>query len=189
MKSFSKKSLSGLTFIETVIVVGIFSLMLIALVDLLIGYYQLYDTQSATIDVGGSAVRLVTELHTAALQSDQILASHACNGTTYTSGATTVVFEMPSVDSSGNIIANTYDYECVYVSGTNVYAILVPGSGSARPSVTRTLTSVLSQLSLTYDNADFTKVTEVTVDATTSETSVNQTPTTHIKEVNYLRNL
>lgn len=179
----------GLSLLEVVIVTGVFALITVPLVNLLIGYYAVFNAQQATVAVNTSASMVVSEVRTAALQAGFIAASHAFSGVTRTSGASALVLQLPAVDSSGTTIVGSYDYVGFYASGTEAYRAIDAAVGSVRPSGTKRLSDTLYSLSFTYNNADPTLASSTAVDVVTNATTTRQgTTTQHLYEQIYLRN-
>lgn len=180
---------TGFTLIEVLISIVIISFILIALFNIYTGYNTVMTIQQAHIDVNGSARTIVDEFKQTAMQADSVVASHAFSGTTYSSGTSAIVFELPSIDSSGNIISGTYDYIVLYATSTSAYKITDSGTGSARISGTRHLSDTLSTLSFTYSNASITQATSTDLDVITQTTVRTQTLQAHVHETARLRNL
>jgi hypothetical protein len=99
-----------------------------------------------------------------------------------------VVFEIPSINSSGNILSNTYDYAVLFSSTTNIYRIMDANASSARVDSTKKLTDVLQNLTLTYDNGTPSAANSIMVNILTSTTTKGKTPKTHLRQTIYLRN-
>jgi hypothetical protein len=174
---------------ETVVVIALSAVLMIATAQLYVVYGQSILSQKSSINVmlGGNSVVGVARL--AGLQASRVVATHVFSGISYNSGTTTVLFELPAIDSSGAIIANTYDYVGVYASSTDAYSVTDAAPGSARVSGSKRLTDVLSALSFTYDTTAFSSVTNVTIDATTTSIVSGRTAQTHIQQHIYLRNI
>lgn len=180
--------LSGFTLVETFIVIGLSVIALLALANLFFIFNSVYGNQQAFMAAAGSASNAMNALEAAVLPADQVLASHNFSGTTYSSGATALVLSLPSVDSSGNIIAGTTDYVAFYSSSTNFYRLTAAGTGSTRVSGLKLLSTTLYSLSFVYDDADFTKVTNVAADIVTQAQFKQQVVQGHLNERLYLRN-
>lgn len=179
----------GFTLVETFIVVGISVVALVALTNLFLIFNSTYGNQQVFMAVAGSASTAMNAFEAAILPADQVLASHDFSGTVYSSSATTLVLELPSVDSSGNIIAGTKDYIAFYSSSATLYRLTQAGAGSIRASGLTQLSTTLNSLSFTYDNGDSTKVTSVTADIVTQARFKQQMVQGHLNEQLYLRNL
>lgn len=173
--------------LETIVVISVTTLSLLALSNLFLVFNSIYSDQQASMATAGSAGAAMNALEAAVLPADHVLASHPFGGTTYTSGATTLVLELPAVDSSGSILA-AKDYVVFYASSTDLYRLTAATAGSTRTSGTKLFSTTLSALSFTYDNADFTQVTSVTADIRTSAQVKQQAFESHLREQIYLRN-
>ena len=162
---------------------------MLAITQLYVMYGRVIESQQASIEMmlGGSSI--MDTARAAGLQAGQVVASHSFSGTTYATGATTVVFELPAVDISGGIVPGAYDYIAVFSSGSNVYRLVDAAAESARISEQTLLTDVLGALSFSYDNPDFPSATRVTVDATTSIRVRGVAAEAHFYEQIYLRNI
>ncbi|MFZ3044085.1 MAG: type II secretion system protein [Minisyncoccia bacterium] len=178
----------GFTLIETLIVIGISVVSLIALVNLFLTFNSIYGYEQAFVATAGSASSAMNAFEAAVLPASQVLVSHDFSGTTYSSGATTLVLSIPSVDGSGNVIAGTEDYVVFYLSAASLYRRTLPGAGSVRTAGIKTLSTTLHTLSFTYDNADFTKVTSVIIDIVTQANYKQQLVQSHLNEKMFLRN-
>lgn len=178
---------SGFTLLETVLTVGIVSLLMGGLALLFLFFSNLYQYELAYIRAhsAGSAIRSIAGL---TLQAQSVLGSHTFGSGSYTSNSTTLVLKIPTVDASGVVIPLTYDYMVVYVSGSNLYQQLEPDASSARVGGVKLLTDSLKTLLFTYDNADYTQVTRVTVDITTEVIEKTKIVTNHIRQDMPLRN-
>lgn len=178
----------GFTLIETFIVIGISVVALIALVNLFLVFNSVYGYQQAFMAAAGSASTATNAVEAAVLPANQVLASHSFSGTTYASGAATLVLELPATDSSGNIIAGVKDYIVFYASGATLYRLTEAGAGSVRISELKKLSTTLQSISFTYNDPDFTKVISVTTDIATQAQFKQQAVQGHLTEQLYLRN-
>ena len=102
---------------------------------------------------------------------------------------TTVIFELPSVDASGSIIAGTYDYVGIHASSTEAYRLVDAAPTSSRVDEKKRLTNVLDAVSFSYDDANFSLVTNITASATTSSVVRGETMLTNVRERVYMRNI
>lgn len=178
----------GFTLVETVIVIAISVCMMLALGFLIYNLNETEAYQQTAAQSSGSASAIMREMESLALPADAVLQSYAFSSATYMSSSTALVLEIPSIDSSGNVTANTYDYAAFYVVGTNVYRLIETNALSARVSGTKQLSSAASALTFTYDNIDFTKVNVVTVDVQTQAHMKQNVLSDHRHEQIWLRN-
>lgn len=175
--------------IEVVITVALSAILMLAITQLYVVYGRVILFQKSSIDVALGASGIIDAARTAGLQAKQVVATHTFSGVSYTSGTTTALFELPTIDASGAIVPNAYDYIGIYTSGTDAYRLVDAAPGSSRLSGTKRLTGVLNALSFVYDSPSFPSVTSIIVNATTSATVRGETTQTHLRGHIYLRNL
>ena len=174
--------------IETVIVIAISTVMMLTLGFVIYQLNGLVEYQQTVAQSSGSASAIIREINSLTVPSDAVLQTHIFPSATYTSSATTLVLEIPSIDSSGNVISNTHDYAAFYLVGTNVYRLLVTDASSKRYSGTKQLSSTVTSLTFTYNDTDFTKVSMVTADVQTQAQVKQNTLSDHRNEQVWLRN-
>ncbi|HEX5774660.1 MAG TPA: hypothetical protein VFY28_01720 [Candidatus Paceibacterota bacterium] len=188
MMSSRTSALRAFTLVETIIVVALFTVMLFALFDFYINYNATYRHEEAVVKTASSAGAVVNEVSALAGVANRVIASRTIDGVTHTSGANTLVIELPALDASGVVIVGVYDYVAFYIEGTSAYRIIDADNASVRRSGTRLLSDSASALVFAYDNASFPDVTQVTVDIVTTlqvkETTVEQ----HLTQRVNLRN-
>ncbi|MFA5942349.1 MAG: hypothetical protein WC798_01615 [Candidatus Paceibacterota bacterium] len=178
----------GFSLVETVIVVALSVVMLLTLGFLVYSFNESVSYQQAIAQSSGSADMLMREAGSLVLPADAVLQTHTFSSSTHTSSSTTLVIEIPSIDSSGMVIANTYDYATFYTEGPDAYRLLEANTLSRRVSGTKLLSSTVSALTFSYDAADFTQVDTVTIDLQT-QAQVKQHPLSdHRQEQLRLRN-
>lgn len=176
------------TLIETVIVIALSITMMIALGLLIFTFNKISSYEQASSASSGSASAVMREIESLVVPAHAVLQTHTFSGSTRTSSSTALVLEVPSYDSSGNVIANTYDYAAFYVTGTNAYRLLEANASSKRVSGTKQLSSTVSALTFTYSSSDFTKVSTTTVDVRTQAQVKQDIFTDHRREQIRLRN-
>ncbi len=187
--SAGSKAVRGFTLIEVLITTALTVMLMLALSYVYVGFSRTFPYVESSIAVTSGGSQIVDETREAALQATHILASHAFSGTTYTSGSTTAVFELPAITSAGATISGSYDYIGIYASGTDAYRLIDAAPASSRTSGSKKLTSVLDSLLFTYDNVDVTAATSLYVDATTTTSAHGQALGAHVRAHVYLRNL
>lgn len=176
------------TLIETIIVVAITALMMLALANLFNNFNVLYAYQQTFVASANNAGSALNAIGAAVLPADHVIASHTFSGQLRSSGATTLVVELPTINSSGVVIPNAFDYIAFYLSGTDLYRVTDPNVSSIRASGTKKVASLISSLSFSYDNGDFTLVTYVSTNVTATLNARNGQVQTSLHEQFYLRN-
>ncbi len=179
---------AGFTLIETVIVIALGVIMLAAIILLIFNFNNISVYEATSAKSSGSASTLMRELESLTFPADAVLQTHTFSGATYTSSGTTLVLEIPSIDSSGNAISNTYDYAAFYSVGTNAYRLLEKNALSTRAPGTKLLSSTVSALTFSYDSADFTTTSVVTTDIQTQASVKQMVLSDHLHEQIRLRN-
>jgi hypothetical protein len=182
-------TLRGFTLVETVIIIALTAMMMLALATLYINFNSLYAYQQTFITTVKSAGGAINAIGDASLPANQVLASHVFSSGTISSGATALALELPTIDTSGNIVAGKHDYIAFYLTGTDLYRRTEADASSIRTSGTKKVATLVSSLSFTYDNIDFTKVTNVTADIITQLNTKKGLVQTHLNEQFYLRNI
>lgn len=177
------------TLIETVITIALSVVLFLAVTQLYILYQNTIKMQESTLSVQTGVSNISSAVRFAALQADQIVVSHMFSGAIYTSSATTSIFELPSIDETGNVIDGDHDYIGIFASGTQAYELTDASIASTRNSGEKQLTSVLQALLFMYDNVSVADATSVTVEATTSATVRQQPVSAHLREQIHLRNI
>lgn len=176
------------TLLETVVVIGITTVVFVALAYFFLNFNTLYQATENSGGVSDAGAETLAQMHADILSADQILATHTFTEGTFASGTTTLVLELPTVDSAGNVAVGTHDYVVFFLSGTNLYRTLDTGSGSARTPGTKLLVGSVEALSFSYNNASSSLANEVDVYATTTSSSQRGTITQYRHLEAYLRN-
>jgi prepilin-type N-terminal cleavage/methylation domain-containing protein len=182
-----RRSLSGFTLLEVLIALALALIIFSAMTTIYIRYGSYFASQTAAVSVGETAAISLNELSELVPQADTVVSSRTFSGTTYTTGATTLILELPSVSSTGDVIASTYDYVVFYVKNGILYRTMEIGSGSIRHAGTKLLTDKLGAVSFIYDNADVTQAKSVTADIYTQVPSGAEHA--HLAQKLYLHNL
>jgi type II secretory pathway pseudopilin PulG len=186
---FSPRTIqSAFSLIEMMIVIAVGTTMLIILGILIFNFNKTSLYQQTLVQSSGSANVFVREIKFLALPASAVLQTHTFSSATHTSTTTSLVLQIPSTNSSGSIIANTYDYAAFYVVGTNAYRLLETDALSTRTSGTKLLSSTISALAFTYNNASFPAIDTITVDIQTQASTTQEILTDHRIEQIRLRN-
>jgi len=163
--------------------------MMIALGSLIYSFNTISVYQQASMRSSSSASAVMRDIESLTLPANAVLQIYTFSGVTYTSSSTVLVLEIPSIDNSGNVIANTYDYAVFYSVDTNVYRLIEANALSNRSSSVKKLSSTVNTLSFVYDNdMDFTQISIVTVDIQTQTEAKQEIISDHMSEQIRLRN-
>jgi len=186
---FYKLRNAGATLVETVVLVAITVAVLVALVNLFFIFNTIFGYQQAFMATAGSAGASLNALEASVLPAEHVLASRNFSGTTYSSATSTLVLELPTVDNEGDIVSGAKDYVVFYASSTELYRLVEANGASARKSGRTLLSSTLSFLSFTYDNANFAQVTRVVAEIETGRQFKEDVIQSTLRGEWHLRNL
>ena len=178
----------GVTLIETLVAVGLFIFIAMALFVVYEVYGKIYNLGGAHFTAVGGSRSTLTQLSNFTSQANRILQSSAINGVNYVSGTTTWVLRLPAIDFAGKTIDNTWDYAVFYVSSTNFYSYLETSTTSARSGGLKLLSNAIVSVSFSYDNVDFTQVRKVTAAVTTTAVENRVSVESHASEQIFLKN-
>ncbi len=179
----------GFTLTETLIAVALAIAFLVVIVEFFLGYSKVFRYIEANFLVSNSASTIADDVAEMVRQSDKILTSRAFSGTTYTTGTSTIVLEIPTVNGSGSIVAGTYDYMVFYRNGAKFYWISDANGSSVRQDFTKQMTDAISSITFTYDAGDVTTATKVDIDVQTTKSVKSQNLNQHVHSQAYLRNI
>ncbi|MGH7175084.1 MAG: PulJ/GspJ family protein [Minisyncoccia bacterium] len=180
--------MKGFTLLETVLAIALMVLMLAAIARFFVSFNTLYFYEGAARGAQTAAAATVGAVENVLFPADRILSSHTFSAGSYSSNATTLVVEIPSVDSSGNILPSDYDYAAIYLAGGTAYELVEKNAASARRAGTTALGPVAS-LSFSYDASDVTQAHQATVTVVSHATGGHATVSATLVETVRGRNL
>lgn len=180
--------LSGMTLLEMLVSIALFSVIMLSLCGIVVSYYGLYGIQEKSINVGTTAHATIDAFERAGRSADAVVAWHRFSGVTYATGQNVVIFELPSVDVNEQLIPGIYDYIALVASGTDVYQLSDAWTRSIRPSGRWHLSDVLSSLVFTYDTPNPVSASVVSADVSTDDIVGARTLSARLTEQVYLRN-
>lgn len=178
----------GFTFIEAVFAVAVFIFITLAMMYLYYNFSNIFNYQQVEARVAGSARTAASELQSAVLQANKIVSSHAFSGHTYSTDQDTLVLEIPSINSSGDIVAGKFDYVAFYIVGTNFYKLTEVDAASVRPSGLKQLSDAIAAIIFTFNDANLDLAGKIDVDMRTQAMARRQMVTYHLYQELYLRN-
>jgi len=180
-----------MTLAETLSAIGIMTLVLLIVTQIFIINYDVALKQTSRIDNDVGAVFAVRRISDAARGAADVVASRTINGTAYTSSASSLVLQLPSLDSSYNVIAGTYDYIAFYrdaTATTKVFTDTEPGSGSIRVGGKRLMSAYNQTMTFRYNNAAISSADRVSVYLVNQQTVKGAQFTTRAWTSLFLRN-
>jgi prepilin-type N-terminal cleavage/methylation domain-containing protein len=179
---------AGFTIVEIIVVVSLISLLILAFLNLYDRHGRLFSFENGVVRTTSGTRAAMSELQQYVLQAQTVVASRTIGGINYSSGAGTLILELPAIDSSNNPISNTWDYVVFYITGSSLYRTIEVAGSSVRLGGTKLLSDTAISLAFTYNNADFSQVSQINVDLT-SQIQVNgQAISSREQQQIYLRN-
>lgn len=143
----------GATLIEAMLSIFIIGILVAALAAALVATSRALNTESLRRDVAANAALGIEIMRRTAANATAIVSSQAINGTTYQSSSSTLVLALPSLNAAGDLIASSTDYVAFARSPsdrTKLRRDLQAAPGSARPSRTDTIASLIDTLVFYY---------------------------------------
>lgn len=160
----AKRKLSaGVSLIETLVTVAIAMVLTLALLGLYQVYGNLYGLGRMHFSAVGGVRSPLSEIVEYVSQAHRVAESHDFGGVVYSSGSSTLVLEIPSVNADSRTVAESWDYVVFYKDGERLYRRLQPAASSARSALTRQLSDVAANLAFSYDAENFSLVKKVGV--------------------------
>ena len=105
-----KNNSLGLTLLEVLIVMGISGLVGALLLVIILSSAGLFYQQSSKVGQGVTSNDALSEIRSVVKESSAIQSSYTDGAATYMSSSQQLVLSLGSIDGSGNLIANTYDF-------------------------------------------------------------------------------
>ena len=190
-RTIERRAAAGFTIVETIVVIGIMTILLLIVNQIFIINYDIVSKQTGRTDSEGGATlatRFISELARGAMSVE---ASAVINGTTYTSSDDTLVLKLPSVDDANQIIAANYDYVAIArdpLDAERIVAYASPAAGSARFSGSRLVTDYNDALIFRYNASDITTADRVSVHLVNRKTVRGATTVARASTSLFLRN-
>jgi len=151
---YSRKFLNGFTLIEVIVVVGLIGLIALFILGILLANNRFYNNQTGEITAISGTRQIADRIAEYGRAAVSVEAAYTYNSMNYTSGASTIIFKIPSIDSASQIIAGTYDYVIItpdIVDPARLMLFLDPHITSARNPRNAELTRNLAVAAFTYN--------------------------------------
>lgn len=139
----------GLTLVELLITLGVAILVGALLLTIMVNTLGLFYKESSTRTQGLSINDALSKIRSSVKQSS-IVATSFTSGTTYTSSVTQLVLKITSVDLSGNLITNTFDYFVFFLDGSNLRFKTFPDVLSSRKAQDQIFSTNVKNLQFKY---------------------------------------
>lgn len=140
----------GFTLVEVLLAAGIGVIASTLLLVIMVNSTGLYFKESSKLQEGLNTNDALARVRASIKESNSVAASYTSGTTTYTSSTTQIVLKSPSIDSSGNIISNTFDYTVFFLDQTKLRFKLFPNSLSSRKSQDQIFSTFVDSLNFKY---------------------------------------
>lgn len=191
-KVSSIRYLRGLSLVEFLVASAVLGLMATLVASIYLAHFRLFSNQSTQIDVTSQNKIALDEMTNQIRESESVVTTCAnCGGDT--TGANVIVLRLWPLDANGEPIDpnSGYDY-IVYrqdaTDNTKLVKKIIPDDQSSRAASEKVVSTSISSLTFTYNDADVTLASEVTISLTTSAKSINKTQTATETSKAQLRN-
>lgn len=145
---------NGFTLPELIIASSVAVVISGLLLVIMVNSTGLFYEQSSKVSQGVSVNDALSALRQTVRSASSIVSQYPETGTPeYSSSQNSVVFKMSSIDSSGNIIFNTYDYIVYYINKGKLYERTLPNALSSRSGKTRVLSNKVNTIIFEYLNS------------------------------------
>ncbi len=123
------------------------------LVVIMVNSAGLFSQQSSKVTEGLNINDTLSQVRGSIKQASAVVASFSDGQNTYTTGSSQLVLQVVSIDSSGNIIDNTFDYFVFVLDRSNLHFKIFPDPVSSRKTADRIFSTSVDNLNFQYLNS------------------------------------
>lgn len=170
---------AGISMFEAIISLGIVTMILVIMNDIFIINYDFTVKALARVDNDNGAILATRRLGELTRGATAVLSSKTINGTLYTTSTTTLVLQVPSLNSAGDIITGCSDYVAVYRhadvatevwTDTDINSVACAAGTSVRLDGQKLLTANNDTLTFSYNDWHPYDATRISVFLVNSQT-------------------
>ncbi|MBU1180072.1 type II secretion system GspH family protein [Patescibacteria group bacterium] len=144
---------SGFTLIETLLAISIFVVASIIIGSLFISHSKLYGMQEAAGSMKLYKTMFAKHLGETGEAAIIVSPAQTIGGIPYTSTSSTVIFKLPGLDASGDIINGVYDYVVFYRDTNTLFMETDADASSQRKDIKQKVAGKVDNLIFKYDTA------------------------------------
>lgn len=145
--------MKGLTLFEVLITMGISVVVGALLVVIIVNTAGISSKQSSKLSEGLNINDALFQVRSNIKSANGVIAAYTNGSTTYTSGADQLVLKIASVDSSNNIIADTFDYFVFFLDANKLRFKTFPNTLSKRTAQDQIFSTLVNSLKFQYLNS------------------------------------
>lgn len=147
-----KKS-NGFTLVEMIITLTLTAIIGTVLIVVLVNSLSLQTTQSARVSQGLGINNALSDISSWVRRAAGVsLGYPATTPFTYTTGANVLVLKVPSLDATGAVIADVYDYVVFVVESLKLKEKIFPNALSTRQQSDKILTDNVASVAFSFQN-------------------------------------
>lgn len=151
----------GFTLVELIISTAIAVVVGGLLISIFVSNTGLFYRESSKISEGLGINDSLSSIRSSIKQTQAVASGYPLVFPAYTSSTSELVLQIAAIDSSSNIIANTYDYIVYTTSQNKLYMKVFPDALSSRKSVDKILSSNVTSVVFNYLDSSGNSVTPV----------------------------
>lgn len=140
----------GFTLPEVITVTLVAVLVGVLVLGIMIQNTRIFVSESQKVSQGVGSNDALLQIKSEIKQAKSVASTYTSGGITYTTAADTLVLKIPSIDSSGNTVDNTFDYAVFTIQSGNLFFKLFPDPGSGRPGANQLLAKNVNQINFRY---------------------------------------
>lgn len=156
----------GLTLIEVLLAMGITAVIGILLFVIMVNSASLFTRQSSNVEEGLNINDTLANIRSNIKQASAVVPNYVNGSFGYTTGVDKLVLKVASVDSSGNLINNVFDYFVFYLDQKIIHLRVFPDPLSSRVASDRIFSSSVENLKFQYFNSATPPAEVLPIDAT-----------------------
>ncbi len=137
---------TGLTLIEVLVAMGIATVAGLLLLVIIVNSAGLFSEQSSKVQTGLNINDALSSVRGNIKRASAVAVSYTSGSTTYTTGSNQLVLKVPSIDSSGNIITDTFDYFVFFLDQQTLHFKTFPDSLSSRKTTDQIFSTSVDSL-------------------------------------------
>lgn len=187
---------SGFTLVEMLVGIALVALLSIVLSAIIVTAQRSAADEKTRSDLTVENRHLVDDTSRDIKLATTVLASATLLGTAYTTGAETLILQLPAIDASQSLLTGVSDLVVFRKNGSDYEFIQDAGAGSVRPDTTgRIYSERMTGLTFTYYDgtgnvltSNFQNALAISIGSTVSGTVRGQTITSTLTDTATLRN-
>lgn len=179
----------GATLLEVSVSMSIAAIVFLIVGGMFIAQGRYFAIEDAIAETQYQAFQALDTVGLYASSARAVVGSRTINGTSYSSGTSTVVLELPSVAADGGIIGGSYDYVALGLYGPDPSRFVVDidaATGSVRADATQLKAAFVDKVIFRYNAVTATSATAIDLYIRTIKTARGQVVRTPLGKSYYL---